>query len=177
MRDVKFVLGECTKSNTKYYFQYNNKSYFIIEKSPIQEKVLDRITNTRIAYDKWRAIKAESDDKSRKIMHEDIAQEVKEKDYSYTTIVFEYESDLTINQKPSKDRLPKEKVKIEKISLDRDGKHEKKINQGRNDFEKDHFREDRKKNDKKIYKKNNTRFDKSNAYRRNEHKSDRQKSQ
>lgn len=174
MKDIKFVLGECTKSNAKFYFQYNNKVYFIIEKTPSEEKVLDKITNIRYAYEKWRNIKAGSDDKRKKNGFDDQNTEDGKKDYSYTTVVFEYESQQKTEVKPEVKLQVKEKVEEYKSARKalRKSENEKKNRDER-------YREERKRSDyayseKKGYKRNTTRFDKQNSYRRKDRKGERQ---
>lgn len=176
MKDIKFVLGECTKSNTKYYFQYNNKVYFIIEKSPTSETILEKITNIRFAYEKWRTIKADSDDKGKKVERDNPEEEIVPKDYSYTTMVFDYESDPIQNN--FRERLPKEKIKIEKVAFDKgDERFEKKKKPKKNEYEKrnrDKYSGEYPVNERKEYKKN-SRFEKSNQFRRNEYRGEKQK--
>ena len=184
MKDIRFVLGECTKSNTKYYFQYNNKVYFIIEKTPLEEKVLEKITNIRYAYEKWRDIKAESDEKANRSANEDNQETIREKDYSYTTITFEYEElkkeqDIFVDKKKQIKRIESEK----KIKDERFKEDKFKSDKFKNDkFIEDRFREDKRKIDKKhgenqhFEKKNykkNVRFEKNNSHRRNDMRNDR----
>ena len=49
MKGVKFLIGLCTKGDAKYFFHYNNRTYFIIELKDSEETVLDKSSNPRYA--------------------------------------------------------------------------------------------------------------------------------
>lgn len=131
MKDVKFIIGACKKNRSKFYFQYNNRVYFIIEKNEEQEKVLDRITNVRYAYEKWHTIKQESDDKGKNSMSRDEQSQRLSEITDYSPAEFEYEA--------------QEKLRMEELRAERK-KSPRKIEGERY--------QDRKKNDIRKYEKN-----------------------
>lgn len=195
MKDIRFVLGTCTKSNIKYYFQYNNKVYFIIQKTDTTEKVLEKMTNIRYAYEKWRSYKSESDDVTKNNSNHSDEENALPKDYSYTTVTFEYEADMPVRQSGAKNQGSK--YQIDKIGFAQDGKsaklspkygdfeyknkddkvREKRYRDERFKEDKERHKEERRKekkngdyvlSEKKGFKKNNSRFEKNNSYRRND---------
>lgn len=199
MKDIRFVLGTCSKSNVRYYFQYNNKVYFIIQKTDDSEKVMEKMTNIRYAYEKWRTYKNESDDAAKNNTNHSDEENDKPKDYSYTSMTFEYEADMPVKQGGPKNQGSK--YQIDKIGLSHDGKQtkfapkhgefeyknkddkvrEKRYRDERFKEDKERHKEERRKEkkngdyispEKKGYKKNNTRFEKNNSYRRNERRQD-----
>ena len=90
MKGVKFLIGLCTKGDVKYYFHYNNRTYFILEIKDSEEMVLDKSSNPRYAYDKWRSIKADSDEAHRPEDYELDEDEIKER-YLPRTFLYEQE--------------------------------------------------------------------------------------
>lgn len=161
MKDVKFIIGACTKRSIKYYFQYNNRVYFIIEKSDGQEKVLDRITNIRYAYDKWKLIKNDSDDRGKDSPQLPEGTHLSDI-IDYGVEAFEFESEEKVKQEEAR----KEKKKNSKKHSE-----DKSFRDERRKFDKKSDKKFDKKQDVYSHKKfnrKNPRFDKNASYKRNE---------
>lgn len=105
MKGVKFLIGLCTKGDVKYYFHYNNRTYFILEIKDSEETVLDKSTNPRYAYEKWRGIKADSDEAHRPDDYEPDEDEIRDR---YLPRAFMYE--LEYKPKVEESKITKKKV-------------------------------------------------------------------
>ena len=157
--------------------------------------LLSTILNSSIIRIFARLPLAESDDVTKNNSNHSDEENALPKDYSYTTVTFEYEADMPVRQSGAKNQGSK--YQIDKIGFAQDGKSAK-LSPKHGDFEyknkddkvrekryrderfkedKERHKEERRKekkngdyvlSEKKGFKKNNSRFEKNNSYRRND---------